>query len=133
MGDIVRHDFGKNRSAPASLKPFTAEDEAALRDAMKRCSPITVAAACEFRKTGDPIHLGLIVVGIVERFVDRDLRMKLKLPNPELRLAEDLGVDSLTMMEIVMLTEDVLKLSINIEELRPIRTLGDLARFVEAA
>src|SRR5213078_1208721 len=92
---------------------------------------ITVAAACEFRKTGQAVNLGLIVVGIIERFVYRDLRIKLKLASPELRLVEDLGIDSLTMMEIVMLTEEVLDLSISYEELRPIRTLEDIARFVE--
>ena len=130
-GEIVRHDFGERRGVPATVKPFTPEDEVALRDALKRCSAITVAAACEFRRTAEPINLGLIVVGIIERFVERDLRVKLKVPNPELRLVEDLGVDSLTMMEIVMLTEEVLNLSISNEELRPLRTLDDIERFVE--
>jgi|SRR5882724_2190825 len=132
MGEVVRHDFGAQRRSPGLAKPFTSEDETALREALKRCSAVTVAAACEFRKTGEPINLGLIVVGIIERFVDRDLRTKLKLASPELRLVEDLGVDSLTMIEIVMLTEEVLDISIGHEELRPLRTLEDIARFVEA-
>ena len=132
MGEILRHDFGVHRRGPELAKPFTSEDEAALRDALKRCSPVTVAAACAFRKTGETVNLPLIVVGIIERFVDRDLKIKLRLPTSELRLVEDLGIDSLTMMEIVMLTEEVLEISINHEELRPLRSLEDIAHFVEA-
>ena len=110
---------------------FTPQDDAHLRETLKRCSATTYIAAREFRKTGSAEHLPTIVHGVIERFVERDLRGKLRDPADELRLAEDLGLDSLSMMEIVILAEDVLRITIDNEELRGLRTLGDVSRFVE--
>ena len=45
---------------------------------------------------------------------------------------EDLGMDSLTMLEIVMLIEQTLKVSIDNEELRDLRTLGDVKAYLNA-
>jgi len=45
-------------------------------------------------------------------------------------LSEHLGLDSLTMIELVMIAEDVLQISIDNRELRDIHTVGDLQRFV---
>ena len=63
--------------------------------------------------------------------MEPDLRAKLKDPDDDLRLIEDLGIDSLTMMEIVILVEEVLQMSINNEELRHLRTIGDVKQFIE--
>jgi 3-hydroxyacyl-[acyl-carrier-protein] dehydratase len=68
---------------------------------------------------------------VIERFVEPDLRVKLKDADDDLRLIEDLGIDSLTMMEIVILVEDVLQLSINNDELRNLRTVGDVKTFID--
>jgi 3-hydroxyacyl-[acyl-carrier-protein] dehydratase len=114
-----------------SLDASAATREAHLREALKRCSDATVTAACEFWKTGRSSYLPIIIVGVIERFVEKDLRPKLAFPRRDIRLVEDLAIDSLTMMEIVMLAEDVLPISINNDELRELRTLGDLERFVE--
>ncbi|MGH7957667.1 MAG: phosphopantetheine-binding protein [Opitutaceae bacterium] len=112
-------------------KSFASEDEAALREALKRCSPSTFEAAVQFRKTGNPEHVPAVVIGVIERFVEPDLRMKLKDADDDLRLIEDLGIDSLTMMEIVILVEDVLQMSINNDELRNLRTVGDVKTFID--
>ncbi|MEO7413075.1 MAG: phosphopantetheine-binding protein [Opitutaceae bacterium] len=72
-----------------------------------------------------------MVIGVIERFVEPDLRVKLKDADDDLRLIEDLGVDSLTMMEIVILVEDVLQMSINNDELRNLRTVGDVKTFID--
>lgn len=117
--------------ALAIAKGFSAEDEANLRESLKRCSPSTFEAACQFRKTGNLQHLPVIVSGVIERYVENNLRPKLKEPSDNLRLAEDLGIDSLTMMEIVMLAEDALQITINNEELRGLRTLGEVRQFLQ--
>ena len=49
---------------------------------------------------------------------------------PDQALA-DLGIDSLTMMEIVILVEDVLQMTINNDELRNLRTVGDVKTFID--
>ncbi|WP_231962221.1 phosphopantetheine-binding protein [Opitutus sp. GAS368] len=71
------------------------------------------------------------MLGIIERYVEPDLRAKLKDADDDLRIIEDLGIDSLTMMEIVILVEDVLQMTINNEELRYLRTVGDVKTFIE--
>lgn len=113
------------------LKPFTPEDDANLRESLKRCSAATYEAAAQFRKTGNTEHLPAVVLGIIERYVEPDLRAKLKDADDDLRIIEDLGIDSLTMMEIVILVEDVLQMSINNEELRHLRSVGDVKTFIE--
>ena len=115
----------------AITKPFTAEDESALRDSLKRCSPATIEAAIAYRKTQEASHLPAVIIGVIERFVEPDLRPKLKEADDELRLVEDLGIDSLTMMEIVILVEDVLQMQINNEDLRNLRTVGDIKVFID--
>lgn len=131
MPEAVHSSQGTNKPFPIVLKPVAPEDEAALRESLKRCSPSTFEAAIQFRKTGNPEHLPAVVIGVVERFVEPDLRVKLKDADDDLRLIEDLGIDSLTMMEIVILVEDVLQMSINNDELRNLRTVGDVKTFID--
>jgi len=119
-----------NTHTAIPLKPFTSEEDANLREALKRCSAATYEAAAQFRKTGNIEHLPAIVLGIIERYVEPDLRAKLKDTDDDLRIIEDLGIDSLTMMEIVILVEDVLQMSINNDELRHLRTIGDVKTFI---
>lgn len=115
----------------ALARPFGPEDETALRESLKRCSPSTFEAAVQFRKTGNPEHVPAVVIGVIERFVEPDLKTKLKEADDDLRLIEDLGIDSLTMMEIVILVEDILQLTINNDELRNLRTIGDVKTFID--
>lgn len=69
---------------------------------------------------------------MIARFVEPDLRSRLTESTDDLRLAEDLGLDSLTLMEVALLAEDVLRISITAEELRQVRTIGDVKLFVQA-
>ena len=62
----------------------------------------------------------------MERYVSPDLRDRLGSPADDLLLQEHLGLDSLTLMEIVMRLEDVFPITIRDEEFRQVRTLGDL-------
>lgn len=107
-------------------------DDPALRETLKRCSPATYYAACKFRLSGADADLRTVVHGVVERFVERDLRPKLAAGGDALRLHDDLGLDSLTMMEVVMIAEEALEISVSNEELAHLSTLGDVQRFVAA-
>ncbi len=131
MSEAVPSSPGSAKPIPNTPKPFAPEDEAGLREALKRCSPSTFEAAVQYRKTLNPEHVPAVVIGVIERFVEPDLRIKLKDADDDLRLIEDLGVDSLTMMEIVILVEDVLQMSINNDELRNLRTVGDVKTFID--
>jgi 3-hydroxyacyl-[acyl-carrier-protein] dehydratase len=131
MAQTAGNALETNDSFPGSAKSIAPRDEAHLREVLKRCSASTYEAACRFRQTGDPAWLPVIILGVIEHHVDPDLRPKLRDADDDLRLIEDLGIDSLTMMEIVALAEDVLPVSINSEELCLLRTLGDVRRVIE--
>jgi len=131
MSEALPHSTTPSKPFPVLAKPFAPEDETSLREALKRCSPSTFEASVQFLKTGNPEHVPAVVIGVIERFVEPDLRVKLKDADDDLRLIEDLGIDSLTMMEIVILVEDVLQLSINNDELRNLRTVGDVKTFID--
>ena len=113
-----------NHSLSGSDREVSPAADAQLRDLLRRCSPCTYYAAYQFRRTGDPSRLPAVVVGVIERYVEPALRAKLKDPSAGLRLAEDLAIDSLTLLEIVLLAEEVLQISIATDELPQLRTLG---------
>jgi len=115
-----------------TVAPLTDEERGDLADSLKRCSEETQLAAFGFRETGRLSLLSPIILGIIERFLEPEIRPKLKEGDGSLKLIDDLGIDSLTMMEIVVLVEEVLDLSIDNEELRELRTLDDVREFIDA-
>jgi acyl carrier protein len=132
MADVVEQgQKPREKELAASTQPFSADDETALRDSLKRCTPAAIEAAVSYRKTRDANLVPAVVIGVIERFVEADIRPKLRQGDDDLRLVEDLGVDSLTMMEIVILVEDVLQMQINNDELRNLRTVGDVKTFID--
>jgi len=115
-----------------TVAPLSEEERAELADSLKRCSEGTRDAAFQFRETGQLILLPVIILGIIERFLEPEIRPKLKEGDGSLKLIDDLGIDSLTMMEIIVLVEESLDLSIDNEELRDLRTLDDVRIFLDA-
>jgi len=111
---------------------LTQDEDNALRESLKRCSAETIEAAIEYRRTRDAALANTIVIGILARFLEPEQRAKLAGDADHLRLMDDLGVDSLTMVEVVMLVEEVLVIHIENEELRNLRTLGDVKAYVNA-
>ena len=111
---------------------LTESDLADLKEGLRRCSPETIAAAIRYRQTGDLDAIPVIVFGILDRYQPATATIKLSEANENTRLIEDVGLDSLTLLEIVLSIEEVLKLRIENEELREIRTLGQLNKFLHA-
>ena len=105
--------------------------DADLREVLKHCSAATYEAACRFRKTGELRLVPAIVAGVIERYLVRDVHARFGSMREDLRLNEDLGLDSLTLMEIVSQVEDAVRISISDADLRHFRTLGDVRRHVE--
>ncbi len=111
---------------------FTEEQIQELREELKRCPAGTIDAALAFRKTKDAEQVPAIVLGVIERFLEPEVRPVLRKGDRETHLMDDLGIDSLTMLEIVMLLEKTLQVSFDNEELRDLRTIGDVHTFMEA-
>lgn len=112
--------------------PFTSDDEAELRESLKRCPAPAVEAAVQYRRTGDVSEVPTVILGILARFVEPDIRPKLEGPCDEFKVLEDLGIDSLTMVEVVMMVEETLALKIDNQELQNLRTIGDIKSFIQA-
>ena len=111
---------------------LTENDLADLKEGLRRCSPETIAAAVRYRETGDLDAIPTIVFGILDRYQPATAPVKLADADENTRLIEDIGLDSLTLLEIVLSIEEVLKLRIENEELREIRTIGQLNKFLHA-
>jgi acyl carrier protein len=116
-----------------SMNPtLTESDYADLKEGLRRCSPATLAAAIRFREKSELDALPIVIFGIIERYQPATAPIKLSAAGDSMRLIEDLGLDSLTLLEIVMSIEESLKLRIENHELREIRTLGQLNNFLHA-
>jgi acyl carrier protein len=115
----------------ATLK-LTPEEEAKLRESLKRCSPETIEAILSYRNDGDFDAVLLVVHGIIQRYLNVNAGGPLALRPDSTRLGEDLGIDSLTMLEIVMSIEEALNFRVDDADLRNIRTLGDVRQYVDA-
>ena len=110
---------------------FSAELEGQLRESLRRCSPETVEGAIAYRREGDTENVPTVVLGIIERFVEPEFRSRLKEAGGGVRIVDDLGVDSLLMLEIVMLVEETLDVSIQNDELLELRTLDDVKTLIQ--
>lgn len=114
----------------AGLTPSPGDD-AHLRNALRHCAPSTYEAARQFRLNARPGDLYMLVHGVIERYVEPGLRHRMRDAHGDLRLAEDLGLDSLTRMQVVFRLEEVLLISIHDEELRQFHTLGEVRQLIE--
>ncbi|MBE6413952.1 MAG: acyl carrier protein [Verrucomicrobiaceae bacterium] len=111
---------------------FTSEDEAALRNTLKRCSPETIENAVQLKKTGDKALLDSVVIGIIERFAEDDKKALLHTGDDSIDMVKDLELDSLTMVEIVLLVEDALGVSVNQEDMASLHTLADIKAYIKS-
>jgi acyl carrier protein len=97
-----------------------------------RCSDATSEAVRIFRLTGNARYVPAIVRGILEQQVPAELLPKLYSGDSSLRLAEDLGVDSLALMEIALRAEDAAGFPFETAELARVATVGDFERALQA-
>ncbi|MBK1879400.1 phosphopantetheine-binding protein [Pelagicoccus mobilis] len=119
---------GTNSNLSAS--PAEPNAEELLKETLKRCSPETITAALAFRQSGDVSLVPTVVLGIVERFLEPEVIDTLRNGDDSVKFMEDLGMDSLTMFEAIMMVEESLGVSIKNEELWDLRTVGDLKGFI---
>jgi 3-hydroxyacyl-[acyl-carrier-protein] dehydratase len=117
-------------TASSTPPPFTPEVEAELRESFKRHSPETVEAIVRFRRNGDTSGLLTAVHGIMQRFIPAESAVEIAAQPDASRLIEDIGIDSLTMLEIVMAMEEAFGVRIDDQQAREIATIGDVRRYV---
>lgn len=115
--------------ATVTLSP---EDTLKLKESLKRCPEGTFEAAIEYRENSNSKLIPVIVSGIIERFLEPEAKPLLHSGKTDIRLFEDLGIDSLTMMEIVILVEETLNISFDNNELRELRTFEDIQAYMDS-
>lgn len=102
-----------------------------IRQSFRRCKPEVVESIIKFRLSGDRTLVPPIVLGIIERYLPAENRGQLTDVKDETRLAEDLGIDSLTMLEVVLSIEEALGFRVEDTELRSIHTMGEVLHFLD--
>ena len=109
--------------------PPTEEQVDEIKRSFRRCREGTVDAIIELQRTGNLDLIPTIVRGIVWRYVSKDVQPRVD-QSTEDQLLSSLGIDSLTMMEVVLDIQDALDVVIEDSDLRHMRTIGDVIGFL---
>jgi len=109
--------------------PPTEEQVDQIRRSFRRCRDGTSEAIVELQRTGNLDAIPTIVRGIVWRYVSKEVQPRVEKATEDQQLSS-LGIDSLTMMEVVLDVQDALDIVIEDSDLRQMRTIGDLIQFL---
>jgi len=96
---------------------------------LNRCSPRAREAAFRYRENQEPQEVKTIVSEVISHYVSEEQLPSMKQRSGRIRLREDLGLDSLSMIEICMTLEEVFGITLTESELRDLQTVGDVNRF----
>jgi acyl carrier protein len=85
-----------------------------------------VDAYLVFAETGDPARLDDVVLGVLQFYLAKPPSASLTTFPASTRLIADLGCDSLTMIDVMFLAENLLGIKLADDELARIETLDEL-------
>lgn len=83
-----------------------------------------------FQASRDPEALNAFVIGLIQFLQDAETPAEAESLSDETRLREDMGVDSITIAEVVFLLEEILEIDIENKDLMEIHTIGQLKQYV---
>lgn len=84
------------------------------------------AAYLDYASTNDPVKLDAVVLGVLQFYLAKPPSQPLAALPGSSRLKEDLGVDSLTMVDTLFLAESLFDITLADDELAKVITLDDL-------
>ena len=121
-----------NSESPAlsNIMTLSEKEIAEIKQELRRCSPETLEAAFRFREQGDETAVSTVIYGLIEIYTPATAKVSLKDATDETRLVDDLGLDSLSLLEMVFSIEGVLKIKIENDELKEVLTIGKLNQFL---
>ncbi|KAF0095939.1 MAG: Beta-hydroxyacyl-(acyl-carrier-protein) dehydratase FabA/FabZ [Puniceicoccaceae bacterium 5H] len=99
-------------------------------DRLRGHPPETLAAYRAYEQTRQPAYLDELVLRILVFLLPEPPEQPVTELPDSTRLREDLGVDSITIAELVFMLEDLFDLTIQNEELVDLATVADLRRFI---
>jgi len=104
----------------------SAEAKKRAQETLVGFPPRITAAYVEFAEKGDLANLDVVVLGVLHFYLARKPKESLDTLPGSTRLIEDLGCDSLTMMDTVFMVESLFDIKIDDNELTRLATLDDL-------
>jgi acyl carrier protein len=72
-----------------------------------------------------------LIIEKVNNFLIEDIEIEEELIEPDASLTKDLGIDSLDVVDIIVIIEQVFGVKIKGEELKDVKTLGSFYDFIE--
>ena len=71
------------------------------------------------------------IIEKVNQFLIEDIEIEEELINLDASLTKDLGIDSLDIVDIIVIIEQVFSVKIKGEEMKDVKTLGNFYDFIE--
>ena len=78
----------------------------------------------------DPARLNAFVIGLIRFLQDAEFQEDEPLPADSTDLRDGLGIDSITIAEVVFLLEEILEIEIENQDLMNIQTVGQLKSYI---
>ena len=101
-----------------------------LKEELDRAPEGTREALNAFKKSGEIGQLEIFAKGVIARNIDDAYAVILNEAVDSTRMVDDLGIDSLTMLEIAMTFEDALGIELIDDELSGIKTYGGMREYL---
>ena len=102
-----------------------------VEEELRRAPAGTREALQAFKQNGKIEDLEAFVRGIIGRNIDDEFLEVLENAEPSTRFIEDLGIDSLTMVEIAMTLEEALDVELLDEDLQELATLREMRNYLQ--
>jgi len=115
----------------SDYKPLDKSTLEELQELLKRCPAGTFEALLLYRENGDLEALSTFLMGCIKRHTDDEYHDCFEGNRDQISFVDDLGIDSMTMMEIVMMVEECLEIRVDNQDLMNVRTYGDLNAYIK--
>jgi len=116
---------------PAAIA-FLAKSPAAIRTDLAGFPPAAIEAALRFRESSSPGDFSALILAMIAFYRPGGASKPIESFPPETRFREELGLDSLTLTEMVFKLDELLGVAIEIREAAQIQTLAELQEFLRA-
>lgn len=122
------HASGLHLPAGTSLSAEKLREN--LSQLLRHCPPGTLEAALAFRTTSEPSLVPILVRGVLSQHCGRNLLSPAELAIGDYHLCTDLGLDSLSLMEISLTLEDLFQVRVDTSRLLTLFTLRELCELI---
>ena len=103
-----------------------------IQESLVGFPPRVTEAYLAFAEHGDLTSLDVVVLGVLQFYLAKKPKEPLDALPGTTRLVEDLGCDSLTMMDTVFMAETLLEIKIDDAELARMSTLDELRGYIRS-